>query len=155
MHQLLSVERYVARFVPTLYNSRSACPLGSVVSQDATSNILNTCNVPGSSGVASGGCANGYTCYNSQLLGQNVCCGAGGRDGMLLTCRLYNSNVCRSVSVTIATIRVSVDTATNTMSGQSSRNMSGRLLLLVFGESEREQCVLLLSRRHAERRCWP
>jgi hypothetical protein len=34
------------------------------------------CSNPGGSGRVSGGCPEGYTCYSSPLLDQNVCCGA-------------------------------------------------------------------------------
>jgi hypothetical protein len=34
------------------------------------------CSNPGGAGRVSGGCPEGYTCYSSPLLDQNVCCGA-------------------------------------------------------------------------------
>ena len=64
-------------------NQCVACPIGSVVSTDTSTAQVTTCSAVGASGPSSGGCGTGYTCYNSQLLNQNVCCGTG-RDGASL-----------------------------------------------------------------------
>ena len=73
------------------YCLSEACPPGTVVAKVATLRLRNSikiysqesdgsrlqqCSNPGGSGRVSGGCPDGYSCYSSPLLDQNVCCGA-------------------------------------------------------------------------------
>lgn len=53
-----------------------ACPPGTVVAKESDTSRMVQCSNPGGSGRVSGGCPEGYTCYSSPLLDQNVCCGA-------------------------------------------------------------------------------
>ncbi|KAK0424287.1 hypothetical protein QR680_008593 [Steinernema hermaphroditum] len=58
------------------YCLSEACPPGTVVAKEADTSRLVQCSNPGGAGRVSGGCPDGYTCYSSPLLDQNVCCGA-------------------------------------------------------------------------------
>lgn len=58
------------------YCLSEACPPGTVVAKDGDGSRLVQCSNPGGNGRVSGGCPDGYTCYSSPLLDQNVCCGA-------------------------------------------------------------------------------
>ncbi|CAJ0593741.1 unnamed protein product [Cylicocyclus nassatus] len=58
------------------YCLSEACPPGTVVAKDGDGSRLVQCSNPGGNGRVSGGCPEGYTCYSSPLLDQNVCCGA-------------------------------------------------------------------------------
>lgn len=58
------------------YCLSEACPPGTVVAKESDTSRLIQCSNPGGAGRVSGGCPDGYTCYSSPLLDQNVCCGA-------------------------------------------------------------------------------
>lgn len=58
------------------YCLSESCPPGTVVAKESDSSRLMKCSNPGGAGRLSGGCPEGYSCYSSVLLGQNVCCGA-------------------------------------------------------------------------------
>lgn len=58
------------------YCLSEACPPGTVVAKESGNSRLLQCSNPGGAGRVSGGCPEGYTCFSSPLLDQNVCCGA-------------------------------------------------------------------------------
>uniref|UniRef100_A0AC35UA04 Kunitz/Bovine pancreatic trypsin inhibitor domain protein n=1 Tax=Rhabditophanes sp. KR3021 TaxID=114890 RepID=A0AC35UA04_9BILA len=58
------------------YCYSEACPAGTVIAKEGETDRLVQCTNPGGNGRTSGGCAEGYTCFSSPLLDQNVCCGA-------------------------------------------------------------------------------
>lgn len=77
------------------YCLSEACPPGTVVAKETDGQRLVQCSNPGGAGRVSGGCPEGYTCYSSPLLDQNVCCGAStelqgecGRGGRTMSCNV-------------------------------------------------------------------
>ena len=97
------------------YCLSESCPPGTVVAKEAEAGRLVSCSNPGrresvrreesalsishtlsplslsgGAGRVSGGCPEGYSCYSSPLLDQNVCCGASTE----LQCTVPSFSVC-------------------------------------------------------------